>query len=114
MKNAIPLVMAALFLLPLAACEEPAAPTPEPAAAIAEQPAELPPVVAVPEADILKAVEVYKALHDDSLDLTQKQDRVTALLEANGWTEQAYRDMLYDISAHPASRETYVRALPQP
>ena len=110
MKNAIPFVMTALFLFLLAACGEPTAPAPPPETAAADS-AELPPLVAVPEAQILKAVEVYRVLHDESLDKAQRQDRAGALLAANGWTEDSYRDLLYDISAHPVSRESYLKDL---
>jgi hypothetical protein len=114
MKTAITFAVSALFLLSLAACEDPAAPTAPEAPAAAADLADLPPAVAVPEADLLKAAEVYKVLHDSSLDTAQKQERANAMLSANGWTEETYSDLLFDISAHPASRERYLQAIERP
>lgn len=112
MKNAIPLVVTWLFLVPLAACETPPEPDPAPLApAATAEPAELPPEVAVPEADILKAAEIYKALHDDGLDEAQQQDRAAALMTNAGWSEDRYSALMFDISAHPASREAYLKAI---
>jgi len=107
MRYLVTSAITALFLASLAACEKPAPPG-EPAAAA---PADLPPAAAVPEASILKAAEIHMVLHDADLDAAQKEDRVGTLLKDSGWTEKAYRDLLFDIAAHPASRARYVRAI---
>jgi hypothetical protein len=76
-----------------------AAPVPEVAKA---------PEPAVPRAEIEKAAAVYKLVNDAALTDEQKEAQAAAQLQANGWTDEAYQALLYDIAQDPPSRAAYV------
>ena len=94
-----------------------ALPPPEPAVVEAPPPVvEAPPVeqapdMAVSKADVEKAAGLYKVLHDDAADAAAKQSSAIAMMEANGWTEDAYLSLLYDITQDPVSRAYYIDLL---
>jgi hypothetical protein len=112
--------LVALSVVLWVGCGQPAAPVPPPdepaaaaphglkisAAAISKpEPA---PATAVAMAEIERAAELYKVLNDAAMPDEQKQATANARLEANGWTEEAYQALLYDIAQDPASRAAYV------
>jgi PBP1b-binding outer membrane lipoprotein LpoB len=118
MKQVMRISMIALFLVFGAGCSEPTPPAspaepaadvapaaPQPEVAAPEPP---PPQTAVPQAEIEKAAALHGVLHDTALSEDQKQEKADALMAANGWTEEAYQALLYDITADPPSRAAYV------
>jgi hypothetical protein len=108
--------MTALFLVFVAGCSEPAPPPPdekiaeptEPLTAVVQVPEPPKPEQAVPQAEIEKAVSVYKVLNDAALSDEQKREQAAAQLQANGWTDEAYQALLYDIAQDQPSRAAYV------
>ncbi|MCK9462966.1 MAG: hypothetical protein M0R80_25370 [Proteobacteria bacterium] len=112
MKTVMCVSMTALFLVLVAGCSEPAPPPAEPdkPAPMLAPVAEIPkaPAPAVPQAEIEKAVGLYKVLNDAALSDEQKQEQAAAQLQANGWTEEAYQALLYDIAQDQPSRAAYV------
>jgi len=117
MRTVICISMIASFLVLFAGCSEPAPPPPPVEPAAVEPPAP-PPVVApeppkapepaVPRDQIEKAAGLYKVLNDAALADDQKQAQADAQLQANGWTQESYQALLYDIAQDPPSRAVYV------
>jgi hypothetical protein len=64
------------------------------------------PAVARPE--IEKAAALFKVLHDAALADDRKTETAAAQMEANGWTEESYQALLYDIAQDAPSRAVYV------
>ena len=117
MKTVICVLMTALFLVLVAGCSEPAPPPPdekiaepaEPLTAVVQLPEPVkPPEQAVPQAEIEKAAGIYKVLNDAALSDEQKREQAAVQLQANGWTEEAYQALLYDIAQDQPSRAAYV------
>jgi hypothetical protein len=118
MKNIICISMIASFLILFAGCSEPAPPPPPPDEPAAVEPPAPPPVAApeppkapepaVSKDQIEKAAGLYKVLNDAALPEDKKQEQATAQLQANGWTEESYQALLYDIAQDPPSRAAYV------
>ena len=116
MKTIIRIAMSALFLILFAGCSEPAAPVvPDEPVVKEPRPILIPvaetvkaPEPAVPMADIDKAAGLYKVLNDAVLADEQKQEKAAALMAENGWTEESYQALLYDISQDAPSRAAYV------
>ena len=124
MRISIHAIVIVLALLVAAGCNKPTTPEPVPEGPAPEQPAEQPPEaeeqppaeeetettpdMAVSKADIEKAAEVHQVLHDEARDEADKQNQVEYLLDKNGWDEEAYLVMLYDITQDPVSRAYYI------
>jgi hypothetical protein len=101
-------------------CSQPAAPVPPADKPVAAKPhglkvtaavlpkAEPAPVSAVAMAEIEKAAGVYRLLNDAALTDEQKQEKAAVQLEANGWTEESFQALLYDIALDPPSRAAYI------
>ncbi len=109
----------------MAGCNKPTTPEPQPEQAPVEAPpVETPPVaaepeqpetpdMAVPKVDVEKAAEAYKVLHDESMPTQDKQNRISALMKDNGWDQDGYLALIYDITQDPVSRAYYVDLLQQ-
>jgi hypothetical protein len=108
--------LVALSVVLWVGCSEPTPPAPPPEPAVAEPQPMLAPLPAPPKApepavamaDIEKAAGFYKLLNDAALPDKDKQEKAAAQMEANGWTEEAYQALLYDIAQDPLSRAAYV------
>jgi hypothetical protein len=117
MRSITRTLLVALSVVLWVGCSEPAAPADEPVAAKPVFPklaaakiltAEPVPVTAVDMADIEKAAEIYKVLNDAAMLDEQKQATTNARLEANGWTEESFQALLYEIAQDPLSRAAYI------
>jgi len=110
------ILFVALSVVLWVGCSEPAAPvTPDEPIAAELHPAVAPPPepVKAPEpavamAEIEKAAGLYKVLNAAALPDAQKQEKAAAQMEANGWTEESFQALLYDIAQDAPSRAAYV------
>jgi hypothetical protein len=113
------LLLVALSVVLWIGCSEPAAPAAPDEQAVAEPSGKRPmmaprrepvkaPEPAVASAEIEKAAGLYKVLNDAALPDAQKREKVAAQMEANGWTEETYQALLYDIAQDAPSRAAYV------
>jgi PBP1b-binding outer membrane lipoprotein LpoB len=113
--------LVALSVVLWVGCSEPAAPVvPDEPVVAAPEPSVLPPPApvkapepAVAMTEIQKAAGLYEVLNDAALPDAQKQEKAAAQMAANGWTQETYQALLYDIAQDPLSRAAYV-GLTQP
>lgn len=130
MNNIARITIMAVAVLMWTGCNKPTTPEPVDEPTGAQETEQTPPVVAeeeeqaeeeeaetpdmaVAKKDVERAAELYRVLHNDNLGDDDKENQLLALMERNGWDEDAYLTMVYDITQDPVSRAYYIDLLQQ-